>query len=73
MNTTEFKCGIYKAQESGIEWVITVNQYTLAIVTIDGINISFTDLRIQLTADDLAEITVLMNNIKRQYKQLQNT
>ena len=68
---TEFTCGIYKALQNGAEWIIRVNNYTLAIVTNDGLNIKFENLPVHLSVDELIEIAVLMNNIKRQYKQLQ--
>lgn len=69
---TEFTCGIYRAAPTGLVWSITVNNYVLAIVTTDGIHIKFSEIPVQLTTDDLTEISVLMNNIKRQYKQLNN-
>lgn len=70
---TEFKCGIYKAMPSGLGWAVTVNMYTLAAISPDGADIKFSELPIHLTSDSLIEIAVLMNNIKRQYKQLQTT
>lgn len=70
---TEFTCGIYTAKKVAAIWSIFVNNYVLAIITQDGINIKFSEIPVQLTTDDLTEISVLMNNIKRQYKQLQTT
>lgn len=70
---TEFTCGIYHATQVNTKWDITVNQYTLAEVTIDGKTIKFADLPIQLTPDCLIEIIVLMKHIQRQYKQHANT
>jgi len=69
---TEFTCGIYHAIQVESRWEITVNKYTLAVVTIDGKNVKFSDLPVHLKIDDLIEIVVLMNNIKRQYKQFHN-
>lgn len=70
---TEFTCGIYHATQTDERWYITINQYPLAEVTIDGNNIKFADLPIQLTTDCLVDIIVLMKNIKRQYKHHANT
>jgi hypothetical protein len=70
---TEFTCGIYRATPLGNQWGISVNQYTLATVSMDGKTIKFADLPVHLSVNDLIEIAVLMNNIKRQYKQHANT
>lgn len=70
---TEFTCGIYRAKKYLNEWIIEVNQYILARTEDQGLTIAFEDLPIKLSIDDLIEISVLMNNIKRQYKQLQTT
>lgn len=73
---TEFTCGIYHAKFNeigGPKWFLTVNQYTIAIIEPDGKLIRFLDNSPLLTQPDLIEIAVLMNNIKRQYKQLQTT
>lgn len=69
---TEFTCGIYTAKVNAEKWRLETNHTTIAIIEKDGIAITFTG-RIFLTTDCLVEISVLMNNIKRQYKQLQTT
>lgn len=73
---TEFTCGIYTARYGltrfFAKWTILANNHTIAIVDSNGHLITFKDsIPFLLTVDDLIEITVLMNNIKRQYKQLQ--
>lgn len=73
---TEFTCGIYEAvfnEAGGQKWFLRVNQYVIGIIEIDGGLLKFTDTPVLLSPKDFAEITVLMNNIKRQYKQLQIT
>lgn len=68
---TEFTCGIYQAKLNAFKWRIEIDCKTIAIVEPDGLLINFTSPT-QFPLDDLIEIAVLMNNIKRQYKQLQN-
>lgn len=72
---TEFTCGIYTAimPQMGVKWSLQVNGVQLALIEIDGSTLSFSGYTPLLTCDDLIEIAVLMNNIKRQYKQLQIT
>lgn len=73
---TEFTCGIHDVIHNtigGDKWVLRLNQYSIAIIEPDGILLKFTDTRVLLSTTDFAEITVLMNNIKKQYKQLQTT
>jgi hypothetical protein len=73
---TEFTCGIYTASFNecgGNKWFLKVNTHTLGIIEEDGNLIVFTDTPKYLSINDFAEITVLMNNIKQQYKQLQTT
>lgn len=70
---TEFTCGIYTAvfnEIGGCKWFLKVNQYVIAIIEPDGGLMKFTDTPAFLSPKDFTEITVLMNNIKRQYKQL---
>lgn len=72
---TEFTCGTYTATYnsiSGPKWFVKANNCTLALIDEDGLNMRF-PLNCKLTQDNLIEISVLMNNIKRQYKQLQTT
>jgi hypothetical protein len=73
---TIFKCGIYEAVFNSIggdKWLLRVNQYVIGIVETDGNLLKFTDTPVLLSTKDFAEITVLMNNIKHQYKQLHPT
>jgi hypothetical protein len=72
---TEFTCGIYKVRFNeigGHKWFLQVNQHTLGIVECNGL-LKFTDTPVYLSSNDLIEISVLLTNIKRQYKQLQTT
>lgn len=69
---TEFTCGIYTASINecgGVKWFIKTNNTVIGIVEKDGIGLTLTK-KIFLTNDCLIEISVLMNNIKRQHKQL---
>lgn len=72
---TEFTCGIYTVTyvpEYG--WRLQANDKIIGGIDTDGNLLSFSHGRaIGLTIDTLIEIAVLMNNIKRQYKQLQTT
>lgn len=73
---TEFTCGIYTANYGGIAaptWKVTANNYAIAHIGEAGNTIKFTPTNPYLTECCLIEIAVLMNNIKRQYKQLQTT
>lgn len=72
---TEFTCGIYTAiyvREYG--WRLDAGDRIIGGIDTDGNFLSFSHGRaIGITQDTLIEIAVLMNNIKRQYKQLQTT
>lgn len=69
---TEFTCGIYHASLMTKRWSIKSNDFIIATINPDGELITFPkDYTNNLTQSDLLEILVLMNNIKRQYKQLQ--
>lgn len=73
---TEFTCGNnYKAVLNSIggdKWFLKVENVVLAIIDVDGEYLRPTSLFPALTTShELIEIAVLMNNIKRQYKQLQ--
>lgn len=71
---TEFTCGIYHAHLMTRRWAVKLNDFTIATISADGELITFPrDYSNNLTQSDLLEILVLMNNIKRQYKQLQIT
>jgi hypothetical protein len=70
---TEFTCGIFKAVYRSNEWRLLINRETVAHIHIDGSLIQYSDkVRPLFDIDSLVEIAVLMNNIKRQYKQLNN-
>lgn len=70
---TEFTCGIYTAtfvKEYG--WRVQANEIIIGGIDTDGGLFSFSAGRGKaLSPDTLIELAVLMNNIKRQYKQLQ--
>lgn len=69
---TEFTCGIYSAIYASNVWNVRVNRYTVATIHPDGKLMQCSEeYRPLLSVNDLIEIAVLMNNIKRQYKQLQ--
>ena len=71
---TEFTCGIYTAKygyTGAFKWAVMANNHLVAVIDSNGTLISFKDgLPFLLTQDCLIEIAVLMNNIKRQYIQL---
>lgn len=71
---TEFTCGIYAVALNKItnRWEVQVSNQQFAIIEESGHLIRFTQVK-YLSTSDLTEISVLMNNIKRQYKQLQTT
>lgn len=71
---TEFTCGIYDAvfnEIGGVKWFIKTSSHMVGLVEKDGSLITWVSACPMLSVDDLIEIAVLMNNIKRQYKQLQ--
>lgn len=65
---TEFTSGSFNVRLTPKEWELEKDTILWALISHDGLIISFT--LISLSASDLIEIAVLMNNIKRQYKQL---
>ena len=70
---TEFTCGIYTATFNSIggpKWFLKTNNTVVALIDEDGLLIR-PSVHMRFSQDDLIEISVLMNNIKRQYKQLQ--
>lgn len=73
---TEFTCGIYTAKfghTGAFKWAVLANDYVVAIISSGADTISFKEgVQPLLTQSCLIEIAVLMNNIKRQYKQLNN-
>jgi hypothetical protein len=73
---TEFTCGIYTAtfnECGGNKWFVKIIGQVVALIDEDGLEIRFTAACPPLSKESLIEISVLMNNIKRQYKQLQTT
>lgn len=68
---TEFTCGIYTVALVTTKWRLTLNNSHIAWIDQDGLSIQFATV-MRFPPDDLLEIAVLMNNIKRQYKQLNN-
>jgi len=75
---TEFTCGIYTAifiqlPHNVKKWEVRVNNQIIATIDDDGKLINFGYVRQYLTSEMLIELSVLMNNIKRQHKQLQTT
>lgn len=69
---TEFTCGAYQTQYvlDDDKWAIKANEHIIAWIFDKGITILFVNNSPYLTDGCLLEILVLMNNIKRQYKQL---
>lgn len=72
---TEFTCGIFTAvlPGNGFRWSLRINNEQIALIDGDGILINWMESPPSLDAHMLIEIVVLMNNIKRQYKQHANT
>lgn len=77
---TEFTCGSFRVLWpcSDMQWGLkkgpAIEDKIIAYITPDGELCSPLQLiaEFKLSAADLIEIAVLMNNIKRQYKQLNN-
>lgn len=68
---TNFSCGIYTAKFTPAnKWELNIHPHNVGIIEPDGSALTF-NAKMMLPVDDLIEIAVLMNNIKRQYKQLQ--
>lgn len=72
---TEFTCGIFKTQKDEINsrWVIYIYNSSIGHICGDGESIKFYSSHPYFTQESLIELSVLMNNIKRQYKQLHTT
>jgi hypothetical protein len=71
---TEFTCGIYTASFNecgGPKWFVKTENTSAALIDNDGETIIFLAACPPLTKESLIELAVLMNNIKRQYKQPQ--
>lgn len=72
---TEFTCGIFTAAKINgyTKWSLRINDEQIALIEVDGSTLAFSGYAPLLEMDMLIEIAVLMNNIKRQYKQHANT
>lgn len=72
---TEFTCGILDALfiPHASNWIIYINKTPFAHIDSVGETIKIAPSSPYLIQDTLIELCVLMNNIKRQYKQLQTT
>lgn len=70
---TEFTCGICSAlwANQDKKWILSVNGLAIGIIHESGECIQYATDKF-ISAESTLEILVLMNNIKRQYKQLQN-
>lgn len=71
---TEFTCGICRTvwPSSSMQWMLKVNNVSFGFINEKGTSIYFTAQHL-INTETLMEIAVLMNNIKRQNKQLQTT
>lgn len=69
---TEFTCGIYKAKYENSEWAVTEGVLPIATIDAKGKYLSLDYATLMLEEYELIAIAVLMNNIKRQYKQQQS-
>ena len=74
---TEFTSGRYSAKFIQNRWIIKLPLLDIATIVPDGTTVRFNTVidstSLDYSPDALIEIAVLMNNIKRQYKQLQTT
>lgn len=70
---TEFTCGAITANfpQGGIKWAVWVNDTQIGLIEIDGNYIELKEAGTMLNRDSVYEIGIIMDNIKRQYKQLQ--
>ena len=68
---TGFTCGIYTAKYVTPDtWDLIIYPHRIGSIDGDGSSVLI-NAQMRLPLDDLIEIAVLMNNIKRQYKALQ--
>lgn len=69
---TEFTCGIFTAHldNPNNRWIIYISESSIGHIIDEGEAIKLYSSTPALTKESLIEIAVLMNNIKRQYKQL---
>jgi len=67
---TVFTCGIYTATYVNDGWDLKIHPHNIGVIHDNGETLQITTCCL-FPIDDLMEIAVLMNNIKRQYKQLQ--
>lgn len=72
---TEFTCGIYTAifHKNAQKWSLQRDGGQVGLIDYFGDEVHFHSFTLTLKQACLIEIAVLMNNIKRQYKQLQTT
>lgn len=68
---TEFTCGIFKAEKGQLCWSVFILNKLVAIIDHEGETVEFNSELPPTTQSSLIELAALMNNIKRQYKQLQ--
>lgn len=72
---TEFTCGVITANlpHGASKWAAWVNDTQIGLIEKDGNYIELKEAGTMLNRDSVHEIGIIMDNIKRQYKQLQNT
>jgi hypothetical protein len=68
---TEFTCGIYTAHHQTLDWYLKERNTLIGFIKIDGEQMYFVENISYLSEETLRCVSELMNNIKRQYKQLQ--
>lgn len=69
---TEFTCGIYTAHYQTLHWYLKEQSVLIGFIKTDGEQMYFEENMSYHSEETLCSILVLMNNIKRQYKQLNN-
>lgn len=70
---TEFTCGIYTANYQTLDWYIKERTTLIGYIKKEGEYMYFVENISYHSEDTLRSISTLMNNIKRQYNQLQTT
>jgi hypothetical protein len=71
--TTEFTCGLFTCNSIGTQWALQLNNKAIGYIDNCGEILNYTAPLPLFYEHMLIEIAVLMNNIKRQYKQSQTT
>lgn len=69
---TEYTCGIYTAHYQTLDWYLKERNTLIGYIRKDGEQMYFVENISYHSEDTLRSISELMNNIKRQYKQLQS-